>query len=87
MQDNKAQANAAVKEWICHNREEYERFKQQVAAIGEGDTTLPERMMTLVSGLSSVPFHQRVCASSARAMRSCEKWMAICVPSTHYHLI
>ena len=47
MQENKAQANAAVKEWICHNREEYERFKQQVIAIGEGDTTLPERMMTL----------------------------------------
>ena len=49
MQDNKAQANAAVKEWICHNREEYERFKQQVEAIGEGDTTLPERMTALLS--------------------------------------
>lgn len=49
MRDNKAQANAAVKEWICHNREEYEQFKQQVTAIGEGDTTLPERMMKLFS--------------------------------------
>ena len=49
MRDNKAQANAAVKEWVCHNREEYERFKQQVTAIGEGDMTLPERMMTLFS--------------------------------------
>lgn len=49
MRDNKAQANAAFKEWICHNREEYERFKQQVEAIGEGDTTLPERMTALLS--------------------------------------
>ena len=49
MQDNKTRANAVVKEWICHNRKEYEHFKQQVSAIGEGDTTLPERMMTLLN--------------------------------------
>ena len=34
MRDNKAQANAAVKEWVCHNREEYEQFKQQVKTHG-----------------------------------------------------
>ena len=49
MQDNIAKANAAVKEWICQNKEEYEWFKQQVTAIREGDTTLPERVMTLLN--------------------------------------
>ena len=46
--DNRMTANKAVREWKVGHKKEYDYFKQQVAAIGKGDLSLMERMMTLL---------------------------------------
>ena len=47
--DNRIEANKAVREWKVKHKEEYDDFKRQIAAIGKGDLSLMERMMTLLN--------------------------------------
>lgn len=47
--DNKMTANKAVREWKVGHKREYDDFKRQVAAIGKGDLSLLERIMTLLN--------------------------------------
>ena len=47
--DNRMAANKAVREWKVGHKREYEDFKRQVVAIGNGDLSLMERMMTLLN--------------------------------------
>ena len=47
--DNRIAANKAVREWKVKHKEEYDDFKQQVANIGNGDLSLMERTMGLLS--------------------------------------
>ena len=46
--DNRMVANKTVREWKVGHKKEYDDFKRQVAAIGNGDLSLMERMMTLL---------------------------------------
>ena len=47
--DNRMTANKAVREWKVKHEEKYNDFKRQVTAIGKGDLSLMERMMTLLN--------------------------------------
>ena len=47
--DNRIAANKAVREWKVKHEEKYNNFKRQVTAIGKGDLSLMERMMTLLN--------------------------------------
>ena len=47
--DNRMKANKAVREWKVGHKREYDDFKRQVAAIGKGDLSLLERIMTLLN--------------------------------------
>ena len=47
--DNVMTANRVVREWKAKHKSDYDDFKRQVADIGEGDLSLMERTMGLLS--------------------------------------